>query len=79
MTPISSSNSLLIAGDPKELELAEVIVTQIQQQGPAGGRKTLILTPDKMDPEDFKRVIEGMIEQNNSQGSRRSSRRGRRR
>ncbi len=77
--PISSSNSLLIAGDPKELELAEVIVAQIQQQGPAGGRKTLILTPDKMDPEDFKRVIEGMIEQNNSQGSRRSSRRGRRR
>ncbi len=77
--PISSSNSLLIAGDAKELELAEVIVAQIQQQGPAGGKKTLILTPDKMDPEDFKRVIEGMIEQNNSQGSRRSSRRGRRR
>ncbi len=77
--PISSSNSLLIAGDAKELELAAVIVAQIQQQGPAGGKKTLILTPDKMDPEDFKRVIEGMIEQNNSQGSRRSSRRGRRR
>ncbi|GJM25387.1 MAG: hypothetical protein DHS20C16_18020 [Phycisphaerae bacterium] len=77
--PISSSNSLLIAGDQKQLDLAEVIIAQIQQQGPAGGKKTLILTPDKMDPEDFKRVIEGMIEQNNSQGSRRSSRRGRRR
>ncbi len=77
--PITSSNSLLIAGDAKELELAEVIIAQIQQQGPAGGKKTLILTPDKMDPEDFKRVIEGMIEQNNSQGSGRSQRRGRRR
>jgi type II secretory pathway component GspD/PulD (secretin) len=77
--PIASSNSLLIAGDAKELELAEVIIAQIQQQGPAGGKKTLILTPDKMDPEDFKRVIEGMIDQNNSQGSRRPPQRGRRR
>ncbi len=77
--PIRSSNSLLIAGDAKQLELAEVILAQIQEQGPAGGRRTLILTPDKMSPEDFKRVIEEMMNKNKSQGSRRQPRRGRRR
>jgi len=77
--PITASNSLLMTGDPKDLELAEAVVAMIQKQGPAGGKRTVILRPDNVSPEELERVINSMLQQNNSQGSRGSRSQPRRR
>lgn len=77
--PIAASNSLLMTGDPKDLELAEAVVAMIQKQGPAGGKRTVILRPDNVSPEELERVINSMLQQNNSQGSRGSRSQPRRR
>lgn len=68
--PITASNSLLMTGDPKDLELAEAVVAMIQKQGPAGGKRTVILRPENVSPDELERVINGMLQQNNAEGAR---------
>jgi hypothetical protein len=46
--------------------------------GPAGGKVSKIVRPANVSPDEIKRVIEEMINDNKSQGSRRGGRRGRR-
>ncbi len=76
---ITTSNSLLIAGEPKLLEVAEALIEQIQKMGPAGGRKSIIVDVKNMSAEEIKGVIEEMIDDNKSQGSTRRRPRTRRR
>ena len=71
---ITASNSLLIAGDPKLLAMAGAIVDQIVKMGPAGGHQTIFIRPENISPDEIKRVIEEMMQDNSSQSSR--SRRG---
>jgi type II secretory pathway component GspD/PulD (secretin) len=86
---IPASNTLVLAGDPKQLAVAEALVKQLQEMGPPGGRKQLIINTKNMSAEEIKRVLDEMLEQNSggtgssggrSQGStpRRNSGGGRR-
>ncbi|HRX86214.1 MAG TPA: secretin N-terminal domain-containing protein, partial [Phycisphaerae bacterium] len=77
--PIEASNTLILAGDRKQIEVAKAMIDQIQKMGPEGGMTTKIIPIGKRDPEEIKRVIDEMINNNKSQGSSSRSRRGRRR
>jgi len=77
--PIESTNSLALAGDPKQIQVAMAMIEQIQALGPAGGKVTKIIPLGNRDPDEIKRVIEDMINDNTSQGSSGRGTRGRRR
>jgi type II secretory pathway component GspD/PulD (secretin) len=70
---IVASNTLLIAGDPKMLLEAEAVVGQILAMGPAGGEKTIIFKPVKLNTDEVKRLIDDM---GNGSGSSPSRNRG---
>lgn len=72
---IEASNSLALAGDPKQIQVAMAMIEQIQAMGPAGGKVSKIIPLGNRDPEEIKRVIDEMINNNKSQGT--SSRGGR--
>jgi type II secretory pathway component GspD/PulD (secretin) len=76
--PVEASNTLILAGDRKQIQVAKAMIEQMQAMGPAGGKVTKIIPLGaNRDPEEIKRVIEEMINDNKSQGTSGSRPRGR--
>ncbi|MCH7702881.1 MAG: hypothetical protein IID37_14450, partial [Planctomycetes bacterium] len=69
------TNTIIVAGAPSRFAEVEQLVRTLESMGPAGGRKTIILKVNTMNPEDLKRVIEQMSSESSSSSSRSSRRR----
>ncbi len=68
---VPASNTLVMAGDPKQLQVAEALVDQLQEMGPVGGMGTIILNTENLSAEDVQRVLQDVINQDS--GSSRGS------
>ncbi len=67
------TNSILLAGSRSRFEEVEQLIRSLEAQGPVGGKTAVIIRPKNMDPDEIKRVLEGVIEDNQGSGSRRGA------
>jgi hypothetical protein len=67
------TGTILVAGSRSRFEEVEALIRTLEEQGPVGGKSAVIIRPKNMNPDEIKRVLEGVIEED-SGGSR--SRRG---
>jgi type II secretory pathway component GspD/PulD (secretin) len=73
--PIAQSNSLMLAGEPRQLDVAEALIRQLEEIGPAGGKTAIIIDLKNMSADEIERVLGNVVSENTSRssGSRRST------